>query len=56
MISICLEYIENRVQKVYVYASCEGDIISSNFFYKINNMYVKKHSLNDAINVSKEKI
>lgn len=49
MISICLEYVENRANKVYVYASCEGGVISSSFFYNINNIYVKRHKLNDAI-------
>lgn len=37
MISICMEYIEERADKVYVYASCEESIISSKFFYLINN-------------------
>ncbi|WFD11943.1 immunity protein YezG family protein [Tepidibacter hydrothermalis] len=55
MISICLEYVKNRAEKVYVYASCEGDVISSSFFYKINNMYVKKHNLNDAIDGGEER-
>lgn len=55
MISIGLEYVKNRAENVYVYASSEGDIISSNFFYKMNNMYVKKHNLNDAIDVSEER-
>ncbi len=32
MISICMEYVENRADKVYVYASCEEDMISSSFF------------------------
>ncbi|OPX41835.1 hypothetical protein CLHUN_42950 [Ruminiclostridium hungatei] len=54
MISICLEYVENRANKVYLYASCEGDIISSNFFYNINHKYVKKHKLNDAIHLGEE--
>lgn len=49
MISICLEYIEERADKVYVYASCEESIISSKFFYLINNKYVKPHKVNDAL-------
>lgn len=55
MISICLEYVNNRAEKVYVYASCEGDISFSSFFYKINNMYVKKHNLNEAIDEGEER-
>lgn len=55
MISICLEYVNNRAGKIYLYASCEGNIIFSSFFYKINSMYVKKHNLNDAIDKSEER-
>ncbi|MDF1507812.1 DUF600 family protein [Robertmurraya sp. DFI.2.37] len=49
MISICMEYIEERADKVYVYASCEESVISSKFFYLINNKYVKPHKVNDAL-------
>lgn len=49
MISICLEYVEDRTDKVYVYASHEGGIISSSFFYLINNKYVECHKVNDAL-------
>ncbi len=49
MISICMEYIEERADKVYVYASCEESIIASKFFYLINNKYVKPHKVNDAL-------
>lgn len=49
MISICMEYVEDRADRVYVYASCEEGIISSSFFYLINNKYVECHKLNDAL-------
>lgn len=49
MISICMEYVEDRADKVYVYASCEESIISSKFFYLVNNKYVKPHKVNDAL-------
>lgn len=49
MISICMEYINERADKIYVYASCEGNIISSKFFYLINNKYVKCNKVNDAL-------
>ncbi|QXE02895.1 immunity protein YezG family protein [Terribacillus sp. DMT04] len=49
MISICMEFVEDRADRVYVYASYEESIISSRFFYLINNNYVKSHRLNDAI-------
>lgn len=49
MISICMEYVEDRADKVFVYASCEEGIISGRFFYLINNTYVKCHKVNDAL-------
>ena len=49
MISICLEFVEDRADKVYVYASREEGVISSRFFYLINNKYVKSHKVNDAL-------
>lgn len=49
MISICLEYVEDRAEKVYVYASYEKGIISSRFFYLINNKYLECHKVNDAL-------
>ncbi|COF58941.1 immunity protein YezG family protein [Bacillus sp. WOD8 KX774193] len=55
MISICMEYVENRADKVYVYASCEEDMISSSFFYFINNKYVECHKVNDALENGKKR-
>ncbi|PQZ47039.1 DUF600 domain-containing protein [Bacillus sp. MYb209] len=49
MIAICMEFVEDRADKVYVYASCEEGIISSRFFYLINNKYVKCHKVNDVL-------
>lgn len=49
MVSICLEYVENRAEKIYIYCSCENNVIFNGFFYKINNMVVKKNRLNDAL-------
>ncbi|PEJ59709.1 immunity protein YezG family protein [Bacillus toyonensis] len=55
MISTCMEYIGNRADKVYVYASCEEDMISSSFFYLINNKYVECHKVNDALENGEER-
>ncbi|RID89376.1 DUF600 family protein [Peribacillus asahii] len=55
MISICMEYVEDRADKVYVYASCEEGMISGKFFYLINNQYVKCHKVNDALENGEER-
>ncbi|MGM0805617.1 MAG: immunity protein YezG family protein [Bacillota bacterium] len=49
MVSICLEYVEDRADEIYIYASCEETVISSKFFYLINDQYVKAHKLNDVL-------
>lgn len=55
MISICMEYVEDRADKVYVYASYEEGVISGKFFYLINNQYVKCHKVNDALRNGEER-
>lgn len=52
MVSICLEYVENKAEEIFIYGSFEAKVISCDFFYTINKMIVKKHKLNDAINTS----
>lgn len=49
MVSICLEYVENKADIIYIYCSFEEGVISSDYFYCINNKVVRKHKLNDAI-------
>ena len=49
MVSICLEYVEKRAEKIYIYGSFENGMISSGFFYKVNSKIVKKNKLNDVI-------
>ncbi|WP_078552230.1 DUF600 domain-containing protein [Bacillus alkalicellulosilyticus] len=49
MVAICLEYVENRAEKIFIYCSFEARVISSDFFYCINGKVVRKHKLNDAI-------
>lgn len=49
MVSICLEYVEKRAEKIYIYCSCENGVIFSGFFYKIGVKIVHKHRLNDAL-------
>ncbi|VBB09906.1 Hypothetical protein LUCI_5204 [Lucifera butyrica] len=54
MVSICLEYVKNRADKIFIYCSFESDIISSDYYYKINGRIVERHKLNDAV-LSSEK-
>ena len=49
IVSICLEYVEGRAEKIYIICSFESNVISHYYFYKVNGMVVRKHKLNDAI-------
>lgn len=52
MVSICLKYVHDRAEQIYVYCSFEERVISSDFFYSINGKIVRKHKLNDALDGS----
>lgn len=49
MVSVCLEYVEKKADRIYIYCSFEEKVISCDFFFCINNRVVRKHKLNDAI-------
>lgn len=49
IISVSMEYVEDRADKVYVYGSFSEDTTFGNFFYLINNQYVERHKLNDVL-------
>ncbi|WP_291584021.1 hypothetical protein [Clostridium sp. UBA6640] len=55
MVSICLEYVENRAQKIFIYCSFEDGLISSDFFYKVDNFILERNNLNDIVNEGQEK-
>ena len=46
MVSICLEYVEDDAEKIYIYASCENRAITGDYFYKINGQIWERHLLN----------
>ena len=46
MVSICLEYVEDDAEKIYIYASCENRSTLCEYFYKINGQIWQRHHLN----------
>lgn len=54
MVSICLEDVEDRAEKIYIYASCEGSRIECYYFFKVNGKIVHKEQLNNVILESEE--
>ncbi|MCM1180750.1 MAG: hypothetical protein NC347_10870 [Clostridium sp.] len=49
MVDICLEYIEDKADIVYIYCSNEDGMVSCDFFYKINGVLTKNHKVNEIL-------
>lgn len=47
MLSVCLEYAGHRVDRVFVYASYENNVISSDFFFEVNHKIWEKNRLKE---------
>lgn len=50
MVSICLEYVKNKADKIYIYASFEANVMTPDYFYDIGGIVLNKHKLNNAKN------
>ena len=46
MVQICLEYVDNRADKIFIYASFEENTISCDYFYDIKGRKIERHKLN----------
>ncbi|MGM0805595.1 MAG: DUF600 domain-containing protein [Bacillota bacterium] len=55
MVAICLEYVEHEADDIYIYCSYEPEMYVFDVFYRINNQFVYRHNLNDAIDSTSEK-
>ncbi|MCG1021435.1 DUF600 domain-containing protein [Sutcliffiella horikoshii] len=49
MVAICLEYVANKADDIFIYCSYEPQMYVIDFFYKINGEVVHKHQLNKAV-------
>ncbi|ADC49347.1 hypothetical protein BpOF4_06435 [Alkalihalophilus pseudofirmus OF4] len=47
MVAICLEYVDNKADEIFIYCSYEPKMYVFDFFYKINGEVVHKHKLNE---------
>ena len=47
MVCACLDYVDDRADKVYVYGSCEGNTIACDYFYEVNGKIVDRVELKD---------
>ncbi|MDM5340508.1 DUF600 domain-containing protein [Fictibacillus enclensis] len=50
MVAICLEYVENKAEDIYIYCSYEPEMYAFDVFYRINGQVVLKNNVNNAIN------
>ena len=46
MVDICLEYVDDAADKIYIYCSSEDGVIMADYFYKIGNHVARRHRLN----------
>ena len=49
MIDICLEYVKDQGDNVYVYCSKENNMYSVGYFYKINGKMKERHKINEEL-------
>lgn len=49
MVSICLEYVGNIGDNIYIYCSYENNIYSVGYFYKINGKLKERHKINEEL-------
>lgn len=50
MVAICLEYVDNHAEDIYVYCSYEPEMYAFDVFFRINGKVVRRNNLNDAVN------
>ena len=46
IVDICLEYVKDCADKIFIYCSYESDVIFTDCFYMIDGQVVQKHKLN----------
>ncbi|MBQ3276909.1 MAG: hypothetical protein IJH47_07650 [Oscillospiraceae bacterium] len=49
MVSICLEYVEERADKVFVYYADELGMVYCDYFFQIHGKIVHRHKLNTVL-------
>ncbi|RDX01176.1 DUF600 domain-containing protein [Listeria kieliensis] len=49
MVSICLEYVENTGDNIYIYCSYENNVYSVGYFYRINGKVKERHKINEEL-------
>lgn len=50
MVAICLEYVDNKADEIFIYCSYEPKMYVFDFFYRVNGSTIHKHQLNEVTN------
>lgn len=50
MVSICLEYVNQNADYIYIYASCESGMIYGDCFFNIDGKVIERNNLNEEAN------
>lgn len=51
MVTICLDYVEDNVDDIYIYCSYEPDMYAFDVFFKVDKSLLELHQVNDYINI-----
>lgn len=52
MVSICLEYVHEQADMIYIYCSRESNTIYGDFFFEISGKILERHCLNEVFQES----
>ena len=52
MVSVCLEYVQNKADMIFIYGSYEMNTVVSEYFYKIDGVILERNKLNDIVHPS----
>lgn len=49
LVKLCLDFVENRADDIYIYCSYEPEAYNFDVFYKINGKFSRKHKINEVV-------
>lgn len=54
MVDICLEYVEDKAEKIYIMCFCEDGEYEGNYFFMVNGKVVDDNDINDVLGPGNE--
>ena len=56
MVAVCMEYVNNQADDIYIYGSYEPQMYFFDVFYRVNKQTVHKHELNNVREQDNEEV